>query len=123
MKLKATIVMLALGLALAITPVIGLAADNTKTLKGEAVDINCYLGGKSGEAHAGCAAACAAKGNPIGFVVKEGDKTDMYLVIGAGGKQAKDVVGSHMGKQITVTGKVTKKDGMNIIAIENVSES
>ena len=123
MKVKFALGLLAL--AIAISPFTVFAADEakTKTLTGEPVDINCYLTGKSGEGHAGCATACANRGNPIGFVVKDGDKTHMYLVIGSGGKQAKDVIAAHMGKQVKVTGKVSKKDGMNIIAVEEVSEA
>jgi predicted lipoprotein with Yx(FWY)xxD motif len=123
MKTKVWIGMLAL--AMALMPFAGFAADEpvTATLKGEAVDMHCYVAGRSGEAHAACATSCAEKGNPIGFVVKEGDKSELYLVIGAGGKQAKDVLAAHMGKQISVTGKVTTKDGMKIIAVEEVAAS
>ena len=93
------------------------------TLTGEPVDIACYLGGKSGEGHAACATACANKGNPIGLVVSEGDNKVLYLVVGEGGKAAKDVMAAHMGKQVDVTGKASKKDGMMVIAAASVAEA
>ena len=93
------------------------------TLTGEPVDITCYLGGKSGEGHAACATACANKGNPIGLVVDEGDNKVMYLVLGSGGKAAKDLLAAHMGKQVDVTGKATKKEGMSVVMAAAVAEA
>lgn len=123
--MKTKVLMGMLAVAMVLMPFAGFAADEPKemTLTGEPVDINCYLTGKSGEGHAACATACAAKGNPIGLVVTEGDKSTLYLVIGAGGKQANDVLGSHMGKQVSVKGKVTKKEGLSVIEVAEVSAS
>ena len=124
MKTKALFGMLAIALALAIAPGAVLAEEEAvKTLKGEAVDMHCYVAGRSGEAHAACATSCAERGNPIGFVVQEGEKAQLYLVIGSGSKQAKDVLAAHMGKQISVKGKVTEKEGMKILAVEEVVAS
>lgn len=94
-------------------------AEDT-TITGEAVDISCYLGGNSGEAHASCAAACAEKGQPIGLLVTEGDEKQVYLVLGQGGKSAKDLMLPHMGKQVEVTGTVADKDGMKAIRVAEV---
>ena len=108
-------------LALSFAPIH--AADDAPkdvTLKGEPVDITCYLGGKSGPSHAGCATACANKGNPIGLVVEDGDKKVMYLVLGDGGKAAKDLLASHMGAQVSVTGKASSKDGLNVLVASKV---
>ena len=90
--------------------------DAEKTLTGEPVDIACYLQGRSGEGHIACAKSCADKGQPIGLAVKEGDEVKLYLVLGAGGKAAKDIMGEHMGKQVKVTGKVSAKEGLMVIA-------
>ena len=112
-------------LALAISPAVTtFAADDAPkdvTLTGEPVDMVCYLGGKSGPGHAGCATACANKGNPIGLVVKEGDKSTLYLVLGGGGKASKDLLASHMGAQVDVAGKASSKDGMKIIVASKVT--
>jgi hypothetical protein len=109
------------GMAIAALAVCAGAYAEDQTLTGEPVDIACYLGGKSGEGHAACAKACADKGQPIGLAVKGADgKTSLYLVMGGGGKAAKDLMGEHMGKQVTVTGAVTEKEGMKIITASKV---
>lgn len=88
-----------------------LAAD-AKTVKGEPIDIKCYMGGKSGPDHAGCGTSCVKKGMPIGLVVEEGGKKVVYLVITGG-----DKLFDHVGHQVNVTGKVSSKDGINTIEV------
>ncbi len=112
---------LIVGMALAALVCAGAYAEDT-TLTGEPVDMNCYVTGKSGEGHAACAKSCAEKGNPIGLAVKGADgKVSLYLVLGGGGKAAKDLMTEHMGKQVTVTGAVTEKDGMKIVTVASVA--
>ena len=106
-------------LFLAALPFIVRAADESKTLTGEPVDITCYLGGKSGEQHgATCGKSCIAKGMPAGLVVKEGDKSQLYLILAGHDKKVADVLGDLVGKQAKVTGKVAEKDGLKTITIE-----
>jgi hypothetical protein len=108
------------GMALAALVCLGAYAEDV-TLTGEPVDMTCYITGKSGEGHASCAKACAEKGNPIGLAVKGSDgKTSLYLVLGGGGKAAKDLMAEHMGKQVTATGAVTEKEGMKILTVAKV---
>jgi hypothetical protein len=111
--------------ALAIAPVASIfaadAAPVDVVLSGEPVDMNCYLAGKSGEEHASCAAACATKGNPIGLVVEQDGKRVLYLVLGDGGTASKDLLAAHMGTIVDVTGKASRKDGMNILMASDVS--
>ena len=97
------------------------AAEESTKLTGEPVDISCYLGGQSGAGHASCAATCAAKGLPIGFVTTEDGKSKLYLVLGDGGKTANDLLGSHMGKQVQVTGQVVEQGGMMVIKVSEVT--
>jgi hypothetical protein len=111
--------------AFAISPVSNIfaadAAPVDVVLTGEPVDMSCYLDGKSGEGHAGCATACATKGKPIGLVVEEDGKKVLYLVLGGGGKAAKDYLAEYMGSIVDVTGKASKKDGMSILVATEVS--
>lgn len=111
--------------AIAFAPMTSIFAEEVApadvVLTGEPVDLNCYLGGKSGEGHAACATACANKGNPIGFVVTKDGESTLYLVLADGGKASKDLMAAHMGKQVSVTGKASKKEGMNIIVASSVS--
>ncbi|MFP6617075.1 MAG: hypothetical protein VCB26_11790 [Candidatus Hydrogenedentota bacterium] len=111
---------LIVAVATAIAPVANIFAADV-ALSGEPVDMVCYMDGKSGAGHASCATACAKKGNPIGLVVKEDGKSVLYLVLAAGGKASKDLMAAHMGKIVDVTGKTSKKDGMNIIMALTVS--
>lgn len=110
-------------LAIAAMPLLLNAAEDAKTLTGEPIDIKCYLGGKSGEAHAGCAEACAKGGAPVGLLVDEAGKKQVYLLIGEGNKDIKALVAGKMGKKVTATGKVTDKDGLKVIAASEIKEA
>ena len=91
------------------------------SVMGEPVDIQCYLGGRSGEAHASCATSCAESGLPIGFVtVDDEGKEHLYLVMGAESKPAKDYMAEHMGQEVTATGTLVTKDGMKILTVSKV---
>ena len=107
-------------LAVFLTPLIVWAADEESTLEGEPVDMKCFLQGRSGTGHASCATACANKGLPIGLLVKEGDTSQLYLVIGGNDKPAKDHMSAHMGKQVKATGKVVEKNGLKTITVTKV---
>ena len=119
--MKMRYALLALVLSMMVVPAYEASADEV-TLKGEPVDIQCYLGGQRGEGHAGCAKGCAEKGLPIGFVSKDADgNEEMYLVMGADRKPAKDFMAEHMGKQVEAKGTVTEKDGLKILTVKEVS--
>src|SRR5687768_13375977 len=59
-------------------------AKSSQTLRGEIVDLNCYLahGGK-GEKHAKCAKQCVAGGAPMGLATEKG----LYLIVGDHGAE------------------------------------
>lgn len=108
-------------LTLVLMPVLSASAEEV-VLKGEPVDIQCYLGGQSGAGHASCATSCAEKGLPIGFVTKgEDGKEQMYLVMGADRKPAKDYMAEHMGQNVTAKGTVTEKNGLKILTVSEVT--
>ena len=91
----------------------------TVTVKGEAVDMWCYMeGGDHGTAHKGCAAACAKAGNPIGIVDAKGD---IYLTAGLQDHQpAHDLLISKMSEQVTATGTLVTKGGTKMLFIKSV---
>ena len=104
-------------------PIVSTGAQEAQevSLRGEPVDIQCYLGGRSGEAHASCAASCAESGLPIGFVtVDDEGKEHLYLVMGAESKPAKDYMLEHMGQEVTATGTLVTKDGMKVLTVSKV---
>ena len=118
--MKYAVALVAIIAALTFAPMQAELAEEEVTLTGEPVDMNCYLGGKSGEGHSACAISCATKGNPIGFVVEEDGKKQVYLVLGADGQAAKDLMGEHMGTEVDAIGKVVAKDGIKVITVYEV---
>ncbi len=86
------------------------------TITGEIVDMACYLGGEEhGPKHAKCAGMCVTGGAPMGLLTKDGD---LYLVVAdhldeKPYEQAKKLAGG----DATLTGKVTKKGGVQALIV------
>ena len=92
-------------------------ADSAQvTVKGEVIDMACYLDhGAHGAGHAACAAKCISSGLPVG--IKDADGK-VYLLIGSH-KPMNDQLAAFAGKTISVQGKVASRDGINLL--ENAS--
>ncbi len=87
-------------------------ADDETTIKGEVLDMACYLDhGAQGEKHAACAEKCISSGLPVG--IKDADGK-VYLVIGAH-KPLNDELAPLAAKQVTLKGKVVTRDGINLL--------
>lgn len=91
----------------------------TVTVKGEVVDLWCYLeGGDHGASHKDCATSCAKAGNPIGIVDAKGN---VYVAAGIQDHQPGwDVLLSKMSQEVTVTGALVKKGGSQMIYVKAV---
>jgi hypothetical protein len=89
------------------------------TLKGEVVDLWCYLeGGDHGADHKECAVACAKAGNPIGLLTEKGD---IYVLMGIKDHQpGKDVLINKMAETVTVEGTLVKKGGVQVVYVSAV---
>jgi hypothetical protein len=89
--------------------------SETRTVKGEVIDVICYLtiGGK-GPGHARCAATCIRSGGPVGLLTAD---EQVYLLVGDH-KPINDKLVDFAGKVITVKGKVVERNGMKMV--ENV---
>ncbi len=89
------------------------------TIKGEAVDLWCYLeGGDRGPAKKECATACAKAGNPIGILDAKGN---LYVAAGLQDHQpAKDLLSGKMSENVTVSGVLVRKGGVPMIYVESV---
>ncbi len=91
------------------------------TVKGEVVDLWCYMDHKGhGAKHKSCAVMCAEAGNPIGIVDESG-----HLYIAMGGKKhqpGREVLISHMAETVTVKGKLVKDGGLEAIYIASVEK-
>ncbi len=102
---------LALGLS-AGAPLALAAEAQSQTVKGEVVDLMCYLDhGAKGEGHAACAKKCIESGGPVGLLTAN---NQLYLVIGEHEPMNKQLA-EHAAKTITVKGKVVERDGMKMI--------
>ncbi|HXI85624.1 MAG TPA: hypothetical protein VNL17_16210 [Verrucomicrobiae bacterium] len=87
--------------------------DAQVTVKGEVVDMACYLDhGAHGEKHAECAATCIESGLPVGI---KGEDGKTYLLIGEH-KPLNKALAAYAGKTITVKGKLATRDGINMIS-------
>jgi type 1 fimbria pilin len=92
------------------------SSPGTVTIKGEVLDMACYLDhGAQGEKHAACAAKCIRSGLPVGIKAEDGQ---VYLLIGQH-KPINDQIAEFAGKTITVQGKLANRDGINLL--ENAS--
>jgi hypothetical protein len=95
-------------------------AQSSVTITGELVDTACALkkgeGGR-GEAHAGCAMACAKRGQAQGILT-----SDAIYNVASGDYTANNNAKllEFVAKKVTVTGTVTDKDGQKTIAITSI---
>ena len=89
-----------------------LASGETKKISGEVIDMACYIDhNATGEKHADCARKCITSGLPVGLKADDG-KT--YLLIGEH-KPLNRELAEYAGKKITVEGKITSRDDVNMI--------
>ena len=113
--IKVSVLGVALGVAM-VLPALRLGAQEgaggkTQTLKGEVVDLMCYLDhGARCEKHKGCAETCIKNGGPVGLL--SGDQ--LYLVVGDHKPMNKELA-AYAAQTITLKGKVVEKNGMKLI--------
>jgi len=118
--LFAALVMAAAGLAAQIIPPVIKGQDTT--VKGEIVDLYCFIrGGFHGAGHKTCSTKCAAQGNPIGFVDEKGD---IYTLTGHADYQAthdvRDELAAKMNETVTLGGTVVKKGSTQLLYVNTI---
>ena len=89
-------------------------ADEAKTItvKGEVVDLVCYLDHEAqGAKHADCAKTCITSGLPVGIKTAEGK---VYLLVGDH-KPLNDKLAPYAAQTISVRGKAVSRNGINMI--------
>jgi hypothetical protein len=94
--------------------VVSLAAPllaETKTVKGELVDVACHMKDKKGEAHVNCATSCAKKGGAVGVAAEDG----VYTITGKLTDENNKELVPHMGHVVEVSGEVKEADGKKTI--------
>lgn len=93
-------------------PSTGRAGQEGTTVKGEVLDLACYLDhGAQGEKHLACAQKCIASGLPAGI---KGEDGKLYLIIGEHKPLNKELA-AKAGKVVTLKGKVASRDGVNLL--------
>ena len=100
-------------------PMFGEPTGEKVTLKGEVVDLWCYLeGGDHGAEHKACGTACAKAGNPIGLVTEKGE---VFVMMGIEDHQAgKAVLIDKMAETVTIEGTLVKKGGTQVVYVSKV---
>jgi hypothetical protein len=95
------------------------AAPAPATIKGELVDLGCYLGHEArGEKHKSCAMKCVANGMPMGILTAD---NKLYLLTVSHDSsdpfnKAKELVAS----TVELTGVISERAGMKSIAVSDV---
>lgn len=95
------------------------AAGTTQTVRGEVVDMSCYMGhGARGAAHKQCAETCLKKGLPMGILTGDGK---LYLLLEDHSKaDAYQSLKNKAAQTVAATGKVVTKDGIKGIVVTAV---
>jgi hypothetical protein len=99
--------------------------EKETTVKGEVVDVSCYLRhGDSGmgDGHKSCAEACAKAGTPLGILTKDG-KLYVSVLPDDHSTGPNAVLLEHVAHQVEATGIVRTKGGVRGIMISKVEEA
>ncbi|TLY31699.1 MAG: hypothetical protein E6K56_04460 [Ignavibacteria bacterium] len=106
-------------LTINVTSAMDQSKSKEKTVKGEVVDVWCYLDdGSHGAGHKACATTCAKAGNPIGILDAKGN---LYVAMGSNDHQpGRELLIDKMSETVTVTGKLVKKGGTQVLYISSV---
>lgn len=91
------------------------------TVKGEVVDVACYLAkGAKGEKHIGCGTACAKAGGSLGLLTADGNLY-VSLLPDDHSKDPNAALIDHIGHTVDAKGYVRSKGGVNGIMIKSVA--
>jgi len=117
-KAITTVLFLAL-LGWASIAVIAAPKGEAVELKGEIVDLHCYLDREAkGAGHKQCAVQCAKAGNPIALLTEKGD---LFLLLGEKKHQtSNDLLIEKMAETVTITGTQVKKGGLQAVYVSSV---
>jgi hypothetical protein len=106
------------GLAACTLALAPLAAADTKTVKGEIVEVGCVKkdAKNKGADHEDCAMACAKKGAPLGVMTADG----VYTITGDYTNNKNEKLLEFVAKNVEATGHVSEKDGSKEIHVESI---
>ena len=97
-------------------------AQEEKTIKGEVIDVSCYVSaGAKGMDHKTCALACLQAGEPAGIL--EDGTGKVYVVITEDHKtNPSQKMIPYVAKTVEATGVVNERGGVSTIDITNIKE-
>ena len=111
---------LSLLLALAVTAQAQKKTEKEITVKGEVVDVACYMmGGSKGDDHKSCAEACAKAGGSLGILTADG-KLYVSLLPDDHKKGPNAVLMEHISHTVEATGFIRASGGVQGIMIKSV---
>lgn len=108
-----------LSVCLAMSSITSFAQSGDKTISGEVLDMSCYMAkGAHGADHKDCASSCIKGGSPMGILTSDGK---VYLLVeNHDKKDAYAEAKKHAGEQVTVSGTVSEKGGLQGIVVNEV---
>jgi hypothetical protein len=94
-------------------------ATDTLTVKGEVLDMNCYMDhGAHGAKHTECASTCLKNGGPVGILTANGK---VYLIVANhSNEDPYDEVKKHPGETIQISGTYANRGGVQAVIIASV---
>jgi hypothetical protein len=98
-------------------------AADVKTIKGEVVDVSCYVAaGARGADHKTCALSCLQAGEPAGIV--EEKTGNLYVVVTEDhSTNPSQKMIPYVAKMVEATGTISEKGGIRTINIKDIKES
>src|SRR2546422_6935915 len=91
------------------------------TLRGEIVDLACYIGhGAKGPEHQKCAVKCAEMGQPLGLLSTDGK---LYILVADHQDPSAFLKARKLaGEQVEMTGEPAEKDGVAALTVHAVKK-
>ncbi len=89
------------------------------TIKGEVLDMSCYMsGGAKGADHKACATKCINGGSPMGILTEDGK---VYLLVENHKKaDAYATVKKYAGEQVEISGNYADRGGVQGLVVDEV---
>ena len=123
MKTKNALLAAALSALLVVSAAASAADDHhpgrALTIKGEVLDLACYIGhGAKGPDHANCARMCAKQGQPTGLLAEDGT---VYVIFAShDDPSVLDAVKDLAGKKVEAKGEVFEKSGLKGFEVASI---
>lgn len=101
----------------------GRAFAEEKTIKGEVIDVSCYVAeGAKGDAHKECAIACIKAGQPAGILDEGTGKVYIAVKEEDHMKNPGTELLPYVAKMVEVKGSVNERGGVAIIDVKEIKE-